>query len=359
MQIENACKAALVFQIAFGPVRVYKSEFVCMKTFKAVVNDLMILLRRDTVLRMRITKIDEHIHSIDLEPAGIEDFIASYVLIGRNAAIVEAGPVSTVQNLLSGLKKLNVKPDEVIYVAVSHIHLDHGGAVGTLLKYLPKAKLIVHQRGSLHAANPEKLWVQSKKALGRLAQLYGEPEPVPEERIIAATEGMIFDIGNNIRLKVIETLGHASHHFAYYETLSQGIFTGDAAGIYLNKFDTVVPTTPSPYRLDIALKSLKKLIKLKPRFLYYSHFGKAYNSVEKLQAYVKQLRLWEEIAKQGIKKDENLKAISRRITESDATLQKAEEYIKHHPILSKTVLNQSVEGIMRYVEDKYVQTSYP
>jgi len=308
---------------------------------------------------MHITKIDEHIHLIDLEPAGIEDFIASYVLIGKNVAIVETGPASTVQNLLSGLKKLNVKPEEVAYVAVSHIHLDHSGAVGTLLKYLLQAKLIVHQRGSPHIANPEKLWAQSKKALGRLSQVYGEPEPVPEERIIAATDDMTFDIGNNIKLKVIETLGHASHHLVYYETLSQGIFTGDAAGIYLNKYDTVVPTTPSPYRLDIALQSLKKLISLKPRFLYYSHFGKAYNAVEKLQAYKKQLKLWEEIARQGIEKGENLRAISNRIIESDVALQKVEKYIKSHPILSKTVLEQSVEGVIRYVERMYTQKPQP
>jgi len=299
---------------------------------------------------MHVTKIDEHIHLIDLELAGIENSIASYVLKGKNTAIVETGPASTTQNLLSSLRELNVKPEEVAYVAVSHIHLDHGGAAGTLLKHLPKANLIVHRRGAPHAANPEKLWTQAREALGSIAEMYGKPEPVPEERIIAATDGMVFDVGNDVKLKVVETLGHASHHLSYYETLSQGIFTGDAAGIYLNEFDVIVPTTPSPFRLDIALASLEKLINLKPRFLCYSHFGKAQDAIEKLQAYVKQLKLWAEIAKQGIEKGENFEAISRRILESDIAVQKAVEHIKNHPILSKTVLNQSVEGVMKYVE---------
>jgi glyoxylase-like metal-dependent hydrolase (beta-lactamase superfamily II) len=299
---------------------------------------------------MHVTKIDEHIHLIDLELAGIENSIASYVLEGKNTAIVEAGPTSTAQNLLSSLRELNVKPKEVAYVAVSHIHLDHGGAAGTLLKHLPKANLIVHRRGAPHAANPEKLWTQAREALGSIAEMYGKPEPVPEERIIAATDGMVFDVGNDVKLKVVETLGHASHHLSYYETLSQGIFTGDAAGIYLNKVDVVVPTTPPPFRLDIALASLEKLINLEPRFLYYSHFGKAQNAIEKLQTYGKQLKLWAEIAKQGIEKGENFEAISRRILESDIAVQKAVEHIKNHPILSKTVLNQSVEGVMKYVE---------
>ena len=299
---------------------------------------------------MHITKIGDHIYLIDLEPDGIESFVGSYVLIGKKVAIVETGPASTIRNLLFNLEKLEVKPEEVAYVAVSHIHLDHSGGIGALLRHLPKAKLIVHQRGVSHAANPEKLWAQSKEALGKLAQVYGKPEPVPKERIIGATDGATFNIGYNVELKVIETLGHASHHLTYYETLSKGIFTGDAAGIYIKEFDVVVPTTPSPFRLDMALTSLKKLINLDSRFLYYSHFGNAHNSMENLQGYITQLKLWAEIAKQGIENGENLETISRNILESDSALKKAGKYIKNHPILSKTVLRQSIEGIVKYVE---------
>jgi glyoxylase-like metal-dependent hydrolase (beta-lactamase superfamily II) len=321
-----------------------------MKMFKAVDNDFNIPLKRKMVRRMHVTKIDDHIHLIDLELAGIENSIASYILKGKNTAIIETGPASTVQNLLSGLKGLDVKPEEVAYVAVSHIHLDHAGAAGTLLKYLPKAKLIVHRRGAPHVVDPEKLWTQAREVLGNIAELYGKPEPLPEERIIAATDGMVFDVGKGVELKVVETLGHASHHLSYYEALSRGIFTGDAAGIYLNRFDVVVPTTPPPFRLDIALASLKKMINLRPRFLYYSHFGKAENAIEKLQVYVKQLELWAENAKQGIEKGENLEAISGRILKSDMAVQKAAEHIKNHPILSETVLNQSVKGVIKFVE---------
>lgn len=301
-------------------------------------------------VKMHITKIEEHIYLIDVETAGIRNFIASYVLKGKHVAIVETGPAFSVSSLLSGLKELNIKLKEVAYVAVSHIHLDHGGGAGTLMKYLPKAKVIVHRRGAPHLANPERLWTQAREVLGSVAEMYGKPEPVPEERNIAATDGMTFDIGNNVELKVVETLGHASHHLSYYETLSEGIFTGDAAGIYLNEFDVVVPTTPPPFRLDIALESLGKLINLKPRHLYYSHFGKADKPIEKLQTYAQQLKLWAKIAKQGIENRENLEAIRKRIFESDGAVQKAAEYIKTHPVLSETVPNQSVQGFMEFVE---------
>jgi glyoxylase-like metal-dependent hydrolase (beta-lactamase superfamily II) len=299
---------------------------------------------------MHVTKVEKHLYQIDVETAGIKNFIASYILKGKQVAMVETGPTSSVPNLLFCLKELNVKPEDVVYVAVSHIHLDHGGGAGRLLKYLPKAKVIVHPRGAPHLANPEKLWQQSREVLGNIAEMYGKPEPVPEERIIAATDGMTFDIGNNIRLKVVETLGHASHHLSYYEPLSEGIFSGDAAGIYLNEIDVIVPTTPSPFRLDVALASLDKLISLKPKVLYYSHFGKAYNAVEKLRTYAQQLKLWAKITRQGIENKDSLEAISERIIESDVAVQKAKEYIKAHPVLSETVLNESVRGFIDFVE---------
>ncbi|MGQ9530592.1 MAG: MBL fold metallo-hydrolase [Candidatus Bathycorpusculaceae bacterium] len=298
---------------------------------------------------MAATKIDEHIYLIDVQAGGIKNFIASYVLKGKKVAIIETGPTSSVQNLLLGLKELNVKFEEVAYVAVSHIHLDHGGGVGKLLKFLPKAKVIVHPRGAPYLANPEKLWQQSKDVLKGIAEMYGEPEPVPEERIIAAADGMTFDVGENVRLKVVETLGHASHHQSYYEFSSEGLFPGDAAGIYINEINTILPTTPSPFRLDIALASLDKLISLKPKALYYTHFGKASNPVEKLQIYSQQLNLWAKVVKQGLENKGELKMISERIIKSDVAVQKALDYIRVHPVLSETVLNESLRGFADFI----------
>ena len=299
---------------------------------------------------MNITKIENHIYLIDVETAGIKNFIASYILKGKQTAIIETGPVSSIHNVLSGLRELNIKPEEIAYVAVSHIHLDHGGGVGTLLKFLPKAKVIVHQRGAPHLANPKKLWQQSRGILGNIAEMYGKPEPVPEERIIAATDDLTFDLGEGVELKVLETLGHASHHLSYYEPSTNGIFPGDAAGIYLNEIGVIVPTTPPPFRLDIALASLDKLIELKPKVLYYSHFGKAHNAIEKLQTYVRQVKLWAKIAREGIENGEGIEAIRQRIIEKDEAVRKALQYIQNHLVLSETTLNESVQGFIGFVE---------
>jgi glyoxylase-like metal-dependent hydrolase (beta-lactamase superfamily II) len=301
---------------------------------------------------MQITRLEDHLYQVDLETAGIKNFIASYILKGKQTAIVETGPTSSVPNLLSSLTELNVEPEDVTYVAISHIHLDHGGGAGTLIKDLPKAKVIVHPRGAAHLANPEKLWQQSKAVMGSIAEIYGKPEPVAEERLIAATDGMTFDIGKNVSLKAMETLGHASHHLSYYEPSSDGIFPGDAAGIYLREIDVIVPTTPPPFRLDIALASLDRLIGLKPKVLYYSHFGQAFNALEKLQTYAKQLNLWAQIAKKGIEKKESLDEIRKRIMENDRALQKAKEYVSKHPVLSETVLNESVQGFINHAKSE-------
>lgn len=298
---------------------------------------------------MRTTKIEDHIYLIDAETAGIRNFIASYVLKGKQAAIVETGPTSSIPNVLSGLKELQVKSEDVAFVAVSHIHLDHGGGVGTLLKHLPEAKVIVHPRGASHLANPEKLWQQSKEVLGSITDLYGEPEPVPADRIVSAADGQVFDIGNGVRLQALETLGHASHHLSYYEMFSGGVFPGDAAGIYLNEIGVVVPTTPPPFRMDLALASLSRLIALKPKALFYSHFGMASEATEKLSAYAQQLELWARIARKGIRDGEDLKAISRKIVEGDKAISKALEHISVHPILGETVLNESVLGVVDFV----------
>ena len=186
--------------------------------------------------------------------------------------------------------------------------------------------------------------------LGSITELYGEPQPVPEDRILAAVDGMVFDLGDGMSLKVVETLGHASHHQSYYELSSQGIFSGDAAGIYLSELDVIVPTTPAPFRLDVALVSLNKLMSLTPVNLFYSHFGRAPDATRKLEMYAQQLRLWGEIAKHGLEKGESAESIGKQIFERDMAVRKASEYINVHPVLGDTVLTHSVQGVVDFVQ---------
>ena len=237
---------------------------------------------------MHTRQIGKNLHLIELETGGFKNLICSYVIRGDKTTLVESGPTFSVPRILDGLDELKVKREEVEYVAITHVHLDHGGGAGTLLKSLPNAKVIVHPRGMPHLVDPQRLWASAQQVLGFVSDIFGEPEPVPKERIITRTEGT-FDLGNGAKLAVTETVGHASHNLSFKESFNNGVFPGDAAGTYLPEFDVVVPTTPPPFHLESALKSLDKLIALDPTVLYYSHFGKASNGIQRLIDYKIQL----------------------------------------------------------------------
>jgi glyoxylase-like metal-dependent hydrolase (beta-lactamase superfamily II) len=293
-------------------------------------------------------RLNNFMYLIDLKPEGFENFSASYVIKGSRVAIIETGPRLTVENLLAGLKEIGVKREEVDYVAVTHIHIDHAGGAGTLLPHLPNAQLLVHEKGASHLINPEKLWVSSLQVLGGIAEMYGEFEPVPEKRILIAKEGMVLALGRGIDLKVLEMPGHASHELGFYEKKSNGVFPGDGAGIYLNKFDMVIINTPPPFHLEMALSSLQKLIQMKPRWLYYSHFGPADDAVKRLENYAARLKLWGETILEGMRSGESLDVISERISEKEPLAQDVANYIKNHLILSRGIMIPNFYGFMEY-----------
>ncbi len=298
---------------------------------------------------MHSKQIGKHLYQIDLETGGFKNLICSYVIKGKKPLLVESGPTNSVPNLLTGLKELNINLGSIEYVAVTHIHLDHGGGAGTLLKSLPNAKVIVHPRGAPHLIDPERLWPSSQSVLGFVAEIFGKPEPVPQERIVSLTEGS-FDLDEGGKLTVTETVGHASHNLSFHESYNNGVFPGDAAGTYFPEYGVVTPTTPPPFYLESALASLDKLISLKPSVLYYSHFGRADNAVQRLEDYKVQLQLWARIAQDGIKKNQNVEEIRNRILSEDKVMRILADFIKAHKIYSVTVLQNCVNGFIDYAK---------
>ena len=297
---------------------------------------------------MYATKLNNFTHLIDVKTADYENFIAAYVLKEDKVAVVETGPTSSIPNLLAGLQEIGIQNEAVNYVMVSHIHIDHAGGAGTLLQNLPNAKLLLHKRGAPHIVNPEKLWVHSRKALHEIVDLYGPIQPVPENRIRTPEDGMVINLGEHVKLQVVETLGHASHHQSFYEKESRTLFLGDAGGIYLQKLDVVIPTTPPLLHLETKLDSIEKLIKLKPQWLCYTHFGHANNAVSRLQAYVKQLKLWAKIVSKSTERDDDLETIYAKIMEQDPAMKRAEEFIKGHWMVRQSMVLQSIQGFIQY-----------
>jgi glyoxylase-like metal-dependent hydrolase (beta-lactamase superfamily II) len=295
---------------------------------------------------MNTKQIGDNLFLIDLRTGGFKNLISSYILKGSHTTIVETGPTSSIPNLLSGLKEVRVKLENVAYVVLTHVHLDHGGGAGTLLRSLPNAKVIVHPIGAPHLIDPEKLWRQSELTLGSVAKIFGAPEPVPKDKIITAVDNMEIDVGDGIKLRAVETLGHASHHISYYLPSHSSVFPGDAAGIFVREFQAVIPTSPPPFRLDIALASLEKLNALDPKVLYYTHFGDASDAVERLRLYAQQLRLWMNIVVDGVRKNEPPSLIGERILAEDENMCRMASFLQSHPIYSKTAIRNSVQGFI-------------
>lgn len=293
---------------------------------------------------MSVQRLNSHVSIIDVKPHGIERFIASYILHGRKIAIIECGPAASSENLLNGLRELRVDFEKVEYVMVTHAHIDHWGGAGALLKNLPNAKLMVHPRGLAHLADPQKLWEQSKKVLGELADIFGKPQPIPLERLIPAHDGLKVDLGD-MEVQVLETLGHSPHHVSYFERNSGSLFPGETAGMYIESLNAIVPATPPVIILDKLLDSIERLVALKPEKIYYTHYGPADNAVEKLGAYAQQLRTWSETINECLRNNGDLAAIIGRLRERDPHFNKAYDFVVSHPIIGRA-LNSIIQGFI-------------
>lgn len=296
---------------------------------------------------MEVKKVSKDIYLLDSTPPieGFKGFLASYIFLGEKVLLFEVGPTRAVEGVLEGLKEAGVQVKDVSYVAVSHIHADHAGGAGTLLKYLPNAKLVVHDRGSLHMVNPQKLWESTKRALGSFAEAYGVIEPVPAEKVIVGIEGLTLDLGGEFKVKVLETPGHAPHHLSLYREDSGEVFLGEAGGVYIQYLEALRPSTPPPgFNFTQSLASLEKIRKLNPKRLYYTHFGFT-EDIGKLKVYGEKLKLWLDIVFKGYREGKTSLNIFNEIIAVDKDARRLAENERE-----KFFMINSVEGIIFYLK---------
>jgi len=188
--------------------------------------------------------------------------------------------------------------------------------------------------------------------LGEVAIVYKEIQPVPENRVVTPIDGTVFDLGGGVRFRVLETLGHASHHLGYLENVGVGIFQGDAAGIYIPQLDVTIPTTPAPFHLEMTLASIQKIMGVMPDSLYYTHFGPVDNAVNRLKAYTMQLKLWEKTVSEALNEGDSPQLINKKILENDPQMRVAAEFIKNHLVLRRGVIMQNIQGFVEYLKKK-------
>ncbi len=223
----------------------------------------------------------EHgIHSVD---AGyVRPLLAAVHLIveeGR-VAIVDSGSNASVQPLLAALSAFDLLPEAVDYLILTHIHLDHAGGAGSLMRVLPNARLLVHPRGVAHMVDPSRLVAGVTAVYGSAAvrELYGEILPIAGRRIIPATHGLRVDLAGR-ELLCLDTPGHARHHISVYDRRSSSFFTGDIFGLSYRELDRdgrqfIFPTT-TPVQFDpVAMHaSLDLLLSHAPQVMYLTHYS--------------------------------------------------------------------------------------
>ncbi len=203
---------------------------------------------------------------------------------GDECAFIEAGTAHGVPRLLALLAARGLAREQVRYVIPTHVHLDHAGGVGVLMRELPDAQLVAHPRGARHLIDPSKLIAGASAVYGSeaLKQMYGEIAPVAEARVVVADDDHRLPFGDG-ELRFIDTPGHARHHFSIWDPLSRGFFTGDTFGLSYREFDgpggpfLMPTTTPVQFEPEAWFASIERYLSFAPQCMYLTHYGRVQN----------------------------------------------------------------------------------
>ena len=221
---------------------------------------------------------------------GFASFISAWLYRGKITCLIDVGPSSTAPDLLRALQELKI--DQLDYILLTHIHLDHAGAIGEIAEAFSQTPIVCHPAALSHLVDPTRLWQGSKKVLGSMALNYGPIQPVAEDRLLESNK-----FHNELIIPIL-TPGHAAHHVSFQT--DKYLFAGETGGVHIplpeNRF-YLRPATPPKLFLDIALESVNALIASRADTICYGHFGIQKDAVKMLQTHREQLLLWERLLK--------------------------------------------------------------
>ncbi|KJV28105.1 MBL fold metallo-hydrolase [Luteibacter yeojuensis] len=221
------------------------------------------------------------IHTIDTG-FGRPAFDAAYLVVERGrGAFIDSGTTHSLPRFLDAIHAAGLTPGDVDWVILTHVHLDHAGGAGELMKHLPHARLAVHPRGARHMIDPAVLIAGATGVYGEEAvrRDYGTIAPVPSERVVEAADGFVVDLAGRALL-CLDTPGHAKHHIAIHDERANAFFTGDIFGLSYREFDTaqgpfIIPTTsPVQFDPDEAHASIERMLGYGPEAMYLTHYDR-------------------------------------------------------------------------------------
>lgn len=222
------------------------------------------------------------IHTIDTG-FGRPRFDAAYLVVERGrGAFIDSGTAHSLPRFLQAIEKADLEPKDIDWVILTHVHLDHAGGAGALMRELPNAMLAVHPRGARHMIDPSVLIAGAAAVYGGediVRRDYGDILPVPEERVIEADDGFVVDLAGRALL-CLDTPGHARHHIVVHDERANAFFTGDIFGLSYRELDSpggafIIPTTsPVQFEPDAAHASIDRLLRYEPEAMYLTHFDR-------------------------------------------------------------------------------------
>jgi glyoxylase-like metal-dependent hydrolase (beta-lactamase superfamily II) len=259
-----------------------------------------------------------NIHTIDLELMGSSGTVAAHLIPSKAGhLIIDCGPESTLPKLKAGMAALGYALADVKHILLTHIHLDHAGAAGTLAADLKDLQIYVHKHGANHLKRPERLLESATRIYGAMMQpLWGKFEAVPEEQLVVLEGTESLKIAE-FEFQAVYTPGHAIHHLAY--AFGTDVFCGDVGGVRLQGAEHVIAPTPPP-DIDFSAwhQSLTKLRGLMPKRLFLTHFGE-FSDTEYHFAKLEQSLIY-------------LEQMSKSVIESGGTVEQIADGIKEYAI---------------------------
>ena len=237
----------------------------------------------------KMKKTIEYIYGVPPTKGFEEIFGAWLVYDADRTFLIDTGVAAGANDLLAKLQERQVT--KLDYILISHIHLDHAGGLGLILKKYPNTKIVVHDKGIRHLVAPGRLWESTKEVMGVLADMYGEPAPVDAELLIGHTKAQIPG------LKIWETPGHAPHHLSFH--LAGHYFAGEAGGCpYYHAGDLKTrPATPPTFFPTVTLNSIDLLLQEPDGPAFFGHTKAVFPLHETLRQYKEQLNFWLDFVK--------------------------------------------------------------
>jgi glyoxylase-like metal-dependent hydrolase (beta-lactamase superfamily II) len=255
-----------------------------------------------------IEQLPGDVLQIDTMTAGVSKVTAGFLLPAARPTLIECGPALSIDAVIDALRGLGLDADDLAYLVVSHIHLDHAGGAGDVANAFPNARIVVSDLGAHHLVDPERLNASSRRVYGDLMDsIYGNCTPIAAERIIAIDGRTELDLGGGRLLDIFATPGHAKHHISMLDNDSGALFVGDSVGVKTPGTGPLRPATPPPdFDLDLAQRSIDRYREIAPQRVYLAHYGAIDPPLESLAEASDRLRAWAEVAREAVAEHDEL-----------------------------------------------------